>query len=187
MESKVLKPSAGSILISQPFLSEYYFSRSVVLLADHNEDGSFGLVMNKPLDMKFNELLAEFPHFDAKIFLGGPVKTDNLYFIHTLGEQVPGSIRILDGLYWGGDIDVVKDMISSQKITTAQIRFYLGYAGWAAKQLERELEEYSWVISKAKAESLLKARPTMMWASMVKKLGPDYAEWVNYPIDPSLN
>ena len=65
--------------------------------------------------MKFNELLAEFPHFDAKIFLGGPVKTDNLYFIHTLGEQVPGSIRILDGLYWGGDIDVVKDMISSQK------------------------------------------------------------------------
>lgn len=168
-------------------MNEFYFRRSVVLLADHNKEGSFGLVMNKPIDMKFNELLAEFPAFDARVFLGGPVKTDNLYFIHTLGEAIPRSLKIIEGLYWGGDIDYVKDLISGSSITTNQIRFYLGYAGWGPKQLESELEEFSWVIGRAKSETLLKAKPDNMWATMVKKLGPEYAEWVNYPIDPSLN
>jgi putative transcriptional regulator len=182
---KILK--TGSILISQPFLSEYYFRRSVVLLADHKEDGSFGLVMNKPVDMKLNELLDGFPDFNSKVYLGGPVSTENIYFIHTLGARIPASVPIIDGLYWGGDIDVVREMMLDGTLTPDQMRFYLGYAGWGPHQLEDELEEHSWVLSTARAENLLKTRPDQLWPSMVKKLGPDYSQWVNYPIDPSLN
>jgi putative transcriptional regulator len=187
MKPAAMAPAPGSILISQPFMSEFYFRRSVVLLADHNDEGTFGLVMNKPIDMKFNELLLEFPTFDAGVFLGGPVQTDRLFFIHTLGDLIPASIKIIDGLFWGCDIDPVKELILTNKITPDQIRFYLGYAGWGPKQLEDELEEKSWVVSKSKAANLLKTKPDNMWAAMVKKLGPQYVEWINYPIDPSLN
>lgn len=185
--ARLLKPATGKILISQPFLNEAYFQRAVILLAEHNEDGSFGLVMNKPLDLHLNEVLGDFPEFSAGIYIGGPVKTDSLFFIHTLGSKVPGSVKILDGLWWGGDIESVGDMILGKKILPDEIRFYLGYSGWGPQQLESELKEYSWVVSTAKAEMLLKTPAGKLWKTLVKKLGPDYSEWVNYPTDPSLN
>ncbi|MCD4737049.1 MAG: YqgE/AlgH family protein, partial [Bacteroidales bacterium] len=79
------EPTKGKILISEPFLTDYYFKRSVVLLAEHNEDGSFGLILNKPVNLEFNDILKNFPTFHGQMFLGGPVKTDSLFFIHTLG------------------------------------------------------------------------------------------------------
>ena len=93
-----LKPSKGRILISEPFLIDYYFKRSVVLLAEHNDEGSFGLIINKPVDMHLSDILQDFPEFDAPIYLGGPVKTENLYFIHTKGNLIDESMKILDGL-----------------------------------------------------------------------------------------
>ena len=93
-----LKPSKGRILISEPFLIDYYFKRSVVLLAEHNDEGSFGLIINKPVDMHLGDVLRDFPEFDAPIYLGGPVKTENLYFIHTKGAMIEDSMKILDGL-----------------------------------------------------------------------------------------
>ena len=73
-----LKPTKGRILISEPFLVDYYFKRSVVLLAEHNDEGSFGLIINKPVDMHLGDVLHDFPDFNAPIYLGGPVKTENL-------------------------------------------------------------------------------------------------------------
>jgi putative transcriptional regulator len=182
-----LRPTSGKVLIASPFLNDFYFGRSVVVLADHNDDGSFGIILNKPLDLAFNEVVSEFPEFNAGVYLGGPVKSDSLYFIHTLGERISNAVQIMDGLYWGGDIDIVQDLIRSGGIAPGQIRFYLGYSGWGPKQLNGELQENSWVVSTEKATTLLRMRPDAMWSSMVKKLGDDYAEWIHYPIDPSLN
>jgi putative transcriptional regulator len=187
MELKSDKPAQGKILISEPFLKDYYFKRSVVLLADHSDEGTFGLILNKPIDTKFNEIVTDFPDFKADIYLGGPVKTDSLFFIHSLGEGIENTIKIMDGIYWGGNIDRVREMIIDQKITPKQIRFYLGYSGWGPHQLENELEEKSWVVADVKASLLLKNPPEKMWKNIVSKLGSDYSQWVNYPADPILN
>ena len=99
-----IKPGRGKILISEPLLMDYYFKRSVVLLAEHNDEGSFGVIMNKPLAVKLNEVVKDFPEFDSEIYLGGPVQSDSLFFIHTLGDKIEGSQEIIEGIYWGGEV-----------------------------------------------------------------------------------
>jgi putative transcriptional regulator len=181
------KPAQGKILVSDPFLKDFYFKRSIVLLADHSDEGTFGLILNKPTNIKFNEVVQDFPDFQADIYLGGPVKTDSLFFIHSIGENIEKTIKIMDGIYWGGDIEIVREMIKTDKIAAGQIRFYLGYSGWGPHQLEDELKEKSWVVATVKANQLLKSPPEKLWKNIVSKLGDDYSQWVNYPPDPILN
>ncbi len=187
IKSNNIEPRKGRILISEPFLGDYYFKRSVVLLADHNEEGSFGLIMNKPLAMKLNEVVKDFPEFNATIYLGGPVEPDNLFFIHTLGEQIDGSIEILNGLYWGGNLDTLKEMMLMKKITAKDIRFYIGYSGWSPNQLVNELKRNSWVVSPVKSHYLLNTHPDLLWKASLERLGGDYKYWINFPADPINN
>ena len=182
-----LKPTKGKILISEPFLVDYYFKRSVVLLAEHNEEGSFGLILNKPVDMPLNDVLHDFPPFDGKVFLGGPVKTDSLYFIHTLGDQIENSLEISEGLFWGGDIDVIKEMIVIGKIKPKEIKFFVGYSGWISKQLESELARNSWLVANIKAHQVMESKPEFLWKESLLKLGGVYSYWLNFPSDPGMN
>lgn len=187
MKTLDLKPAQGTLLISEPFLRDYYFRRSVILLAEHDENGSFGLIINKPLELKLNEIVKDFPSFDANVYIGGPVKTDNLFILHTLGNKIPNSSKIIEGLYWGGEIDIIKSMIEDKKILSQNIRFYIGYSGWEANQLTRELKEHSWVVTKLKSEKILHESPTDMWKNILKSMGEDYSMWINYPLDPMMN
>jgi len=182
-----LKPTKGKILISEPFLIDYYFKRSVVLLAEHNEEGSFGLILNKPVDLPLNDVLQDFPHFEAKVFLGGPVKTDSLYFIHTLGEKIENSLEISEGLFWGGDIELIKEMIVIGKIKPKEIKFFVGYSGWISKQLEGELARNSWLVANIKAKQVMDSVPEVLWKESLRKLGGVYSYWPNFPSDPGLN
>jgi putative transcriptional regulator len=165
-----LAPSKGKVLISEPLMGDYYFGRSVVLLAEHNEEGSFGLIMNKPLSSSFNEVVKGFPDFDATIYLGGPVQTDSLFFVHILGNEIPESNEIIDGLYWGGNLETVREMILLHALKPGQIRFYIGYSGWDANQLEAELKRNSWLVSTANANSLMHTRPEKMWDRFLRVL-----------------
>lgn len=182
-----IKPTQGRVLISEPFLQDQYFKRSVVLLADHSEEGSFGIILNKPINIKLNEVINEFPDFDGQLYMGGPVKTDSLFFVHTLGETIEGSMKIMDGLYWGGDIEVVKEMMRLKQITPDKIRFFIGYSGWESNQLEDELKRNSWVVSKTHVGQVINDNPADLWKNLIKTLGKEYEQWVNYPLDPSLN
>ncbi|MDP2423123.1 MAG: YqgE/AlgH family protein [Bacteroidales bacterium] len=182
-----LLPAMGCILISEPFMHDFYFRRSVVLLADHSHEGTFGLIINKPVDLMFNDIIKGFPQYNGKLYLGGPVKTSNLYFIHTLGDQIEGSTKIIDGLYWGGDVEAVKEMLTINQLNNQNIRFFIGYAGWVSKQLDRELDENSWVVADSDAATLLNTDPDVLWRHSVKSLGKQFAMWANYPIDPLMN
>lgn len=182
-----LKPSKGKILISEPFLIDYYFKRSVVLLAEHNEDGSFGLIINKPVSMFLHEMIKDFPEFEAPVYLGGPVKTDNLYFIHTQGNLIDNSMEITDGLFWGGDIEHVKELILIGQLQPSDIKFFIGYSGWVSNQLESELSRNSWLVSDIKAKQVMQVNTSRLWKSSVKKMGGDYSYWINFPSDPGLN
>jgi putative transcriptional regulator len=182
-----LKPAKGMVLISEPILSDFYFNRSVVLLADHNEEGSFGLIINKPTDLKLSDISDDFAGINARLFIGGPVKTDSIYFIHTRGDMVSGSSRIMDGLFWGGQAEELKDLILKKKISENEIRFFIGYSGWKPGQLNEEYNAQAWIAAGTSSSQVLNDEPVGMWRNLLKSLGKEYAMWVNYPADPTLN
>lgn len=187
MKPTIIKPNTGRILISVPFLQDFYFKKSVVLIADHSVEGSFGIIINKPIEVKLSDITSEFEGLDLPVFLGGPVKTDSLFFIHTRPDLIDEGVPILDGLYWGGDIDTVKHLIKQKQIGPKDIRFYIGYSGWVADQLDKELEQKSWVVSLTNPNQVIGSNPTDMWAQTLRKLGHEYKFWVVYPPDPSYN
>lgn len=177
----------GRVLISEPFLNDTYFKRSVVLLTEHSEEGSIGFVLNKPVDLSVNDVLSDFPEIETEVSIGGPVNTNTIHYIHTLGELIPNSVRVLKNLYWGGDFEVIKDLIRAGKIKGHEIRFFLGYAGWSPKQLENELSENAWLVSEMKAEQIMCSPGDDLWKEILEKSGDKYRTWVNFPENPSLN
>ncbi|MEX0291560.1 MAG: YqgE/AlgH family protein [Flavobacteriaceae bacterium] len=183
-----IKPDKGILLIAEPTLTgDVSFNRSVVLLAEHNEEGSVGFILNKPLDYDISDLVTEI-NVPFQVFNGGPVEQDNLYFIHKVPHLIDNSIEISDGIYWGGDFDKTVDLINKRTITDKEIRFFLGYSGWASLQLDQELLSKSWIVVKNKYESdIIQKSTNAFWKEKMIELGGDYLLWSNAPENPSLN
>jgi len=186
MKQSIIKPRQGIILISEPSLQDFYFRQAIVLLAEHNEEGTFGVIINKPIEVRLPDVVKDFPDFDCQLFLGGPVKTDSLFFIHTR-KEIGHTMEIMKGLYWGGDLNLIREMIEEGKISVNEIRFYVGYSGWHPNQLDREINEKSWILSHASIDEVINNDPEKLWKSHLKSMGKDYAIWANFPNDPSLN
>ncbi|MDP2236396.1 MAG: YqgE/AlgH family protein [Bacteroidales bacterium] len=187
IKSNDLKPAKGRALIAEPFMGDFYFGRSVVLLIEHNLEGTFGLVMNKPSGSTFNDIILDFPPFNAMVYIGGPVQTDNLFFMHTLGNEIPGSEEVIPGLYWGGELEAVKELMTIGSLKSENIRFFLGYSGWESLQLEGELKRNAWVVSETNLNSLLKTKSNKMWNHFLQRMGPTYDLWRSFPVDPEMN
>ncbi|HPF97124.1 MAG: YqgE/AlgH family protein [Flavobacteriaceae bacterium] len=183
-----IKPKKGDLLIAEPsILGDVSFNRSIILLADHNEMGSIGFILNKPLQYTINELVPEI-EAEFKIYNGGPVEQDNLYFIHTVPEIIPDSIEISYGIYWGGDFNKVVQLIAENKITENDIRFFLGYSGWDANQLEEELKINSWIVAENIYKNALVGKDYQtFWKEKMLEFGGEYSIWSNAPEDPSYN
>lgn len=187
IKSNDILPAQGRLLLSEPFMGDYYFGRAVVLLVEHNDEGSVGVILNKPITAKFNEVIKGFPDFEAPIYLGGPVESDSLFYIHTKGDQLEGATEIIKDLYWGGDIEALKELILIKRIEPKDIRFFIGYSGWAADQLDTELKKNSWVITQASYEKLFSIDPMSMWNKLLINMGETYQYWTKFPIDPNMN
>ncbi len=183
-----LKPKKGKLLIAEPALTgDVSFNRSVVLLAEHNEEGSVGFILNKPLDYTINDLITEI-NVPFKVFNGGPVEQDNLYFIHRIPHLIANSIEISDGIYWGGDFEKTIDLINKKVITHKDIRFFLGYSGWSSLQLDQELSSKSWIVVQNKYQSDIIHKPAIaFWKEKIMELGGSYLIWSNAPENPGLN
>ena len=183
-----LKPKKGKLLIAEPALTgDVSFNRSVVLIAEHNEEGSVGFILNKPLDFDISDLVEEI-RVPFRVFNGGPVEQDNLYFIHKVPHLINGSIEISDGIYWGGDFERTIDLINQKTITDQDIRFFLGYSGWASLQLDQELLSRSWIVAKNDYESdIIQKSSNAFWKEKMIELGGDYLLWSNAPENPALN
>lgn len=182
------KLEKGRLLISEPsVIGDISFNRSVILLADHNKGGSVGFIINKPLKYTINDLI---PDIEAsfKIYNGGPVEQDNLYFIHNIPELIPNSVEISNGIYWGGDYESTKDLINNGKINKNNIRFFLGYTGWSENQLESEMKENSWIITANNYKNkIIEKAATSFWKEQLIELGGEYLIWSNAPENPYLN
>lgn len=180
-------PSRGKILISEPFLCDETFGRSVILLIDHTEEGSMGLIINKPLKFFLNDVISEFKYLnDIPLYYGGPLGGDRLFFIHSIPD-IAGSIAIGKNLYFNGDFTEIKKYILQGNPIDNKIRFYLGYSGWETGQLDQEIEENTWLISKSSHSILLEQKYSHIWETALINLGHKYKVWARFPQVPSMN
>lgn len=182
------KIKKGHLLIAEPsILGDLSFNRSVILLADHNNEGSVGFILNKPLDYTLKDLVPEIES-SFTIYNGGPVEQDNLYFIHSIPDLIPDSVEISNGIYWGGDFEKTRDLINSGEINKDNIRFFLGYTGWDANQLEVEMNSNSWIlIENSYKQKILQKSSSNFWKEKIMELGGEYLIWSNAPENPMLN
>ena len=182
IRSNSLEPKQGNILISEPLMNDFHFGRSVLLLIDHEaSEGSFGIIINKKLNASVSQIVDEFPDFEAAVYLGGPVAENQLFFIHTLGDLIPDAAPILDGLYWGGEIETLKTLIATGIANEENTRFYLGYSGWDSGQLVDELVRNSWLVGDITTEQLFNLPEEVMWQTFVNQAGSPYEMWGRFP------
>lgn len=181
-------PEKGDLLISEPFLPDPNFQRTVVLICEHGQDGSFGFVLNKPSLLKGSDVLEEAAYFDYPLYLGGPVQQDTLHFIHRQVPGLEGGAAIADGLQWGGNFEQLLYLMEAGKLHPEDLKFFLGYSGWSEGQLEEEMEQNTWIIYKAAtAADIFDTQPDVLWRECLKKMGGKYKILSNYPTDPRLN
>ena len=186
IEQEIL-PAKGRVLISDPFLNDQYFKRSLVLLVEHGDEGSVGFVLNKPLEIDIKEVLSDFPRIDVDISVGGPVGSNTVHYIHTLGEGVPNSVEVTRGIYWGGDFNVIKDLVEARAIDKTQIRFFLGYSGWQPRQLDNELKQNAWAVENFSGTQIMSSFLENSWKETLQQLGLKYKMWLNTPENPGMN
>lgn len=182
-------PAQGSILISEPFLQDAYFQRSVVLLVEHTQEGSTGFVLNKKTDLIVNTFFPEFEKLpDMPIYLGGPVSANRLFFIHTLGDLiVPDAVKINEHLYFDGNFDTLKRYILNGHSIEGKVKFFLGYSGWTKGQLTAEISRNSWIVSQLSNRNVLLADGESFWKRSLESMGSQYETWTKYPKEPYLN
>jgi len=182
-------PQKGNILISEPFLCDQYFERSVVLLVEHSgAHGTMGLVLNKPVKEKLNDFFPELKNLEPiPLFRGGPVSANKLYFIHKLGDIIPGALPVRDGLYFDGDFDVVKSYLQNGHTAKGTIKFFLGYSGWEHDQLQQEIDQNSWLVGKLDESGVFKEEGEIYWKKSLQALGAKYRSWANFPKRPIMN
>ena len=113
----MLNIKKGRLLISKPSLNDDTFFKSVILITHHDNDESIGLVLNHPTKIQLNTLINDIPIIDLPIYIGGPVARNTIQFIHRIGNIVPNTQKITEGLYWGGDFQKILELISTKEIT----------------------------------------------------------------------
>lgn len=180
-------PEKGKILISEPFLPDSFFNRSIVYLTDHTEQGSVGFILNKRLDLQICDAIEGFEGWKETLNMGGPVGPDTLHYLHNLGKIIPKSVQVDNNIFWGGEIDVIRELIKMRRIKNSQIRFFLGYSGWSKGQLERELKENSWVIATIKSDIVMNNRGDDTWKRVLRSLKNKYRVWADFPDSPDMN
>jgi putative transcriptional regulator len=187
IQSNNIAPQKGRVLIAEPFLPGNYFNRSVILLVAYSDKGAVGFILNKKVELAIHDILPGFPYFEGAVYLGGPVSTDSVYFIHKLGKNLPGSIQVMENLYWGGDFEVLKQLIAEGRLNASDIRFFVGYSGWDSGQLEREIKEDSWLVNDVDEETVMRNLHHASWADFVRRVGQRYTLWENFPENPAMN
>ncbi|NEU09392.1 YqgE/AlgH family protein [Flavihumibacter sp. R14] len=178
---------SGSLLVSEPFMLDPNFKRSVVLLTEHSDSGSIGFVLNQRSDLLLSDVIPDCWDGNFPIFVGGPVGNDTLHFIHRCYDKLLSGIEVKDGVYWGGDFETLKILINSNSIHPQEIRFFIGYSGWGEEQLDTELEQNSWLITNNYTTEALFTDGDNLWKEIVISLGPKYAHIANFPENPMWN
>jgi putative transcriptional regulator len=182
------KIKAGDLLLSDPYMMDHTFKRSVILLCEHEPElGSIGFVLNRPLKAKMSELIDNFPEYNGTVYFGGPVAADTLHYIHTKGDILDESVYVGEGIYWGGDFQKLIFLMNSKLILEDEIMFFVGYSGWSEGQLDQEMKDKSWIVGKLDFNYVFGQSKTPLWKRVMKDLGEGYSVIANMSDSVSLN
>lgn len=178
---------SGRCLIAHPFSQDPIFMRSVIFLTEYSSVGAMGFILNKATDLKIHDVFNDFPAFDAPLYYGGPVDQDVVYFIHSKGDQIKGSVQITKNLWLGGGINQVKELILNEEIQQSEIIFFIGYSGWSEYQLDGEMEENTWIVGPMKKNYINNFKQFNLWKTALKDAKTPLAFHGEYAYSPSLN
>jgi len=172
---------AGSLLLAHPRMKDPNFRRSVVLMSVHNNDGAMGVVLNRPLKKRLGELSGEFalgPLAAVPLFAGGPVQTEQL---------VLAAWQIRDDgfrLHFGIEPDKAQELLAED---ATQVRGFLGYSGWSAGQLEKEMQHDTWVVADVPEDLLTQAQDEALWRVVLGREGAEWRLLAGEPENPEVN
>ena len=183
----MVEPAAGILLIADPFLQDPNFLRTVVLLCEHQQEGSFGFVLNKQIEQTLDELITDLEGHQLPVYYGGPVQMNSIHFLHQYPDLIPDSVKVNNDIYWGGNFETVTALIKTNSIDLSKIKFFIGYSGWSDGQLTGELDEKSWLTVSASRKLVFNTADDEIWKGSLQELGGEYEMMINYPIDPQLN
>jgi putative transcriptional regulator len=180
-------PTTGKLLIAEPFLKDPNFMRTVILICEHQDDGSFGFVLNRSFNSTLDELVPDLEGLSLPVLYGGPVQMDTIHFLHQYPEEIPGSYKVTEDVYWGGDFNMAVELLRKGILDRERIRFFIGYSGWTNGQLNDELKEKSWLMTNSTSNLIFHSNLQELWKDSLRHLGGDYEIMINFPTDPQLN
>ncbi len=185
---KIIEPSRGDLLISEPYLPDPNFERTVILICEHDENGTFGFVLNKKANVQLADVVEEVGSYEADLFVGGPVQQDTLHFIHRSDQLIESSNKIAENVYWGGSYEELLGLVNTRAIQATDVRFFVGYSGWSPGQLMDEMKAHSWIVFKqVTSEMIFDWDNQDLWKACLKSMGGKYKLISGYPKDPRLN
>lgn len=184
----LFKPKNGSLIVSEPFMADPNFKRSVVLLTEYEDAGALGFILNQRGDFLLDDLMPELKGSDFPVHIGGPVAMDTLHFVHSCYDKINSGLQIRNGVYWGGNFETVKVLLSTNQLNRNEIKFFVGYSGWASGQLNEEINQNAWLVTdQYSPEVIFVENEENLWREVVIGLGPRYAHIVNFPENPQWN
>ncbi len=178
--------TAGSLLVASPDIDDDLFARSVLLVCEHSQVGSFGVIINKPLQGGLPPELSELEqHNTAKLMtrIGGPIQPDQMMLLHTSADIPNETLCVTEGVYLGGDADFLQKTLENPE----PIIITFGYMGWGEGQLEQEFLSGLWYLHPATPKHLFDTAPEELWKSLLREMGGKYATLSMMPEDLSLN
>ena len=180
----------GSLLIANPVLPDPNFSRTVILLCNHNDQGSFGLVINRSTQLKAPDLFSSIDilkSYNEKIYMGGPVSQSMVFYLYRSAKDVIDLDKICSGVYLGSNLETLESLYLDIENPGENIRFYLGYSGWSGGQLDGEMEQNSWLVQNANEKLVFLDSEELIWLKAVNSLGEKYQYLTKAPVNPQWN
>jgi putative transcriptional regulator len=168
-----------------PDLVDPNFKRTVVLLVHHDDEGTFGLVLNRPTEVEASDLCETLEidwqgGDDEEVHWGGPVQPNTGWMLCGEGalEGLPETTRLTDGVHFAGSLDALRRVAQSPP---GELRLFLGYSGWGPGQLERELTQGAWIVAPLSRDVVFSVASDDMWDHVWRSLGIDPATIVSTP------
>jgi putative transcriptional regulator len=177
---------AGHLLLASPQLVDPSFVRTVIAVANHDDLGALGVVLNRPAEVSVSETvpdLAPVVSGDDRLYLGGPVQDDAIVVMAEFDD--PGEPQLLIT----GAIGLVSERTEIGRLAAMEgrRRAFAGYAGWSPGQLDAEIENDDWFVTEVMPDDLFSDAPTTLWSDVLKRMGGEYELVARMPVDVSLN
>jgi putative transcriptional regulator len=177
------EPGPGMFLVAKRALDGPHFGQSVVYLVEHGEGGTLGLIVNRSSDISLSEALPDIEDKQATahaLYYGGPVGLPMIFILVRSESPSEGMVHVANNVYISADRRVLDEVLAVKK-PKSEVRFYIGHSGWAAGQLDFELERGSWHVVAADTDAIFSGETDSLWNRLIERLEPRGIEVDNRP------